>query len=704
MNATRAWLPLSVLLAYPVAQAQELNSTADLRLSDATTLLDPAAPLGDRTSAAARLGQTGDAAVLPFLRAGTLDPLGAVQTAAVTALAGVVDPAAARLAAEVLADPSRDDDARAAAVATLAALRLPEAGEILYDAASDRSLPSDLRSLAGAAVAQSYPELVAARGAPHRVSSLPGAAAGVAGNGLAGGVLLSSVGTWGQSDAGTVIGGVGGGVIGVGSGALYAVTRPVTAGQGTAYASAVGWGLTAGVMGTRAIYGERGGSYWESDLRTQRENVGAGLRALGVAAGTTTGALLLRRDPSAEDVLSADLAGYLGAQVGLATVDLASGGAAYGCLYRGDGSIDCAAASRWRQGRNAAGLVGLGAGLGLGAAFRQGWDPDLADLSFSAAVATETAVVARLLPDALRAREPKGTVRLALHGGAALAQVAADRWEVPLGHTASMVWGGALGTALGAGIPMLMDVDDFAPVAGGMILGGVAGTAGGLLAGPALDLSGGDLAMLGVGVSFMAAESAAIGYVLEEKGDRVRPDLDTGLALTATSITGVGLTALTRAVAPDAADMYFLGSAGAWGVWYGVLTPIALRAEGDRADLVLTATVTGDVFLGLGGLALSPVVGLDPRRTVVAQLGGAGGATVGALAAALGSGDPANVAQGAVIGSTVGLAGGALATRVWSPRELVLRRPHLDLPGRWTASLAPTADGGVVGQVLVTGW
>ncbi len=175
---------------------------------------------------------------------------------------------------------------------------------------------------------------------------------------------------------------------------------------------------------------------------------------------------------------------------------------------------------------------------------------------------------------------------------------------------------------------------------------------------------------------------------------------------------GLGLTALGAAVDPQAGDMLFLGSAGAWGAWYGALTPIALELEGDFDDFLLTTTVTGDVFLALGGLALLPPLDLEPTRTLLPQLFGVGGATLGAMGVALFSLEQNEVAMGAVIGSTVGLAGGGITAAVLGPRDRASlvpagRLPALArLPGHWSPTLTPTViddDPGIYAGLSVTG-
>ena len=157
--------------------------------------------------------------------------------------------------------------------------------------------------------------------------------------------------------------------------------------------------------------------------------------------------------------------------------------------------------------------------------------------------------------------------------------------------------------------------------------------------------------------------------------------------------------------------MLFLGSAGVWGAWYGALTPIALELEGEFDDFLLTTTLTGDAFLALGGLALLPPISLDPERTLLPQLFGVGGGTLGALGVALFSVEESQVAMGAVVGSAAGLVGGGVTAALLGPRERAAAwappLPRLArLPGQWSPTLTPTTiegEAGVYAGLSVSG-
>jgi hypothetical protein len=122
---------------------------------------------------------------------------------------------------------------------------------------------------------------------------------------------------------------------------------------------------------------------------------------------------------------------------------------------------------------------------------------------------------------------------------------------------------------------------------------------------------------------------------------------------------------------------------------------------------VLFTTVTADVFLAGGGVLISPLVDLEPARTLGPQLGGVAGATVGALGAGLATDDGQAVAASALVGSTVGLGVGAVVSEAIrgkrAPRTAAL--PRLRLPGEWAPTATPIVleDGSTALVIGVTG-
>lgn len=696
-------------------------------LQAAATALDPASGEAERVAAAEALARSGDPAALSLLEAATDARAADVQIAALGALLAAPGPEAARLADRALRAHAYEDEVRREAARVLGALQIPEAGLALWSAAGDRALEDRFVRLATEELERSYPALLAERGEPEVVTNGFAVVLGSAGSGMTGAVLLSSVGVWGRNEAAAVIGGIGGGIIGVGTGALYGATRPVSLGQGLAFSSGSGWGFAGSLYASNAALGPRPGrypyEYYEVGERDEEEerrrwnNGAAGLRLAGALGGATAGWFWQRRDPTPQDVLEVDLSGYLGLQLGLAAFDLADERPRnYDCyLDRSPGTDvlgedSCDLFTRRVKVRNAAGLGGLALGLGAGALASRGWTADWSELLFGSVVGLEAGWVGLWAPTALGLAEPDGNLRIGLHAGLAGGMAAAHLLEPDPARGLLTGWGAVLGNGLGAGLPLLLGADEQV-VSGVMIPVGLAGTVAGAVVAPSLDLRGGDMAMLGVGVPLGVAEGATLAAVLADRG-AIDGDQTAGLVLTMGALTGAGLTALTVPYDPDPADMLFLGSAATWGAWYGVLTPMALDLTLDDGDTALVGLIVGDAFLAAGGLALpEATLGLNPRRTVIPQLAGVGGATTGALLAAMLSDEAAPVARGAVIGSTVGLVGGGVVAAALPKRgkpRAGLELPGFDPPGTWSAFAGPGAleDGtpAIVANLSVTGW
>lgn len=707
-----------------LAMAALMAANARALMEAASTLLAADTAPDVRASSARVLVQSGDPAALRLLRAAVDAREPEVQIAALRALATLPGDDAVQVAATAMRDDRYAEEVRDEAIAVLGQLGTPAAADALWAATTDRDLPASIRKRAHEEIERSYASLLASRGEPGQLASPLGVTLAAGGNGLAGAIMLSAVGTWGQSEGAAIIGGVGGGIIGLGTGVLYGVNRPLSTGQGLSYASANGLGLTGSIIASNAVLGPRTGrlpyewygGFDEEEVATRRwRNGAAGLRLAGTAIGVGAGYAWMRTDPAPGDVLEVDLAGELGLEMGYAVADLA-GERVRACVYSGDDydlglydAVDCADYVASVRSRSFAGLGGLALGLGAGALASSAWDPDLGQLGFGGVIGAESAWIGDWLPDAVGSDRPDGAIRLSLHAGVAGGLLLGHFLEPTPGQAALTGWGAALGNTLGSGLARVSGGDD-QTTAAVMIPMGLLGTAGGALLAPKMKMSGGDLAMLGVGVPLGVAESTAVAMVLQDDG-LIDRDRAPGLALTGSALFGLGFTALTVPAEPRVDDMLFLGSTAAWGVWYGVLTPIAFGADWNDAQRTLTATLAGDGALLLGGLALpESTLHLQPRRTIVPQLAGVAGATLGALGVALGSADGEPVAQGAVIGSTLGLIGGGIGVALSPsrPAQASLRLPRIDLPGTWRASLLPGVmpDGasGLFARLDVTRW
>jgi hypothetical protein len=112
--------------------------------------------------------------------------------------------------------------------------------------------------------------------------------------------------------------------------------------------------------------------------------------------------------------------------------------------------------------------------------------------------------------------------------------------------------------------------------------------------------------------------------------------------------------------------------------------------------------------MGLGAAIISERTDTTPKDTMVPQLCGVAGATLGSLGVFLATEEEQPVAIGALTGATVGLGVGAiigpklnLGSRPVATAWEMLPKPDIDPPGQWSFSGLPAmqADGSM-GAVL----
>lgn len=576
----------------------------------------------------------------------------------------------------------------------------------LFAIADDDELDGWVRILAEETLRRAYPRVADRLGSPDDPAAPLGVAAGIAASSLATGVLLSSVGAFGQFEAGEAVGGVGGGLIGAGAGWLYAASEPVTEGQGLAFASGVGWGLAAGLMATWAAVPADAPSVTDE----QRRLWGAAFRAIGVGAGAGVGAVLLRKDPQPSEVLEIDLAGYTGSQIawGLSRLALGPDPEIFDPWANPGSTVGPDDLARRDRIRTGAALAGTIVGLGLGAILAETWQLEPADGAMGAVAAAQGAWLGGWIPSTYELGEADGHVHTGMHLGLAAGLVATAFGETSGRQVAVAGFGALAGNALGAGLGFF----DGPLLASQIMLPmGTAGlVAGGLLA-ETLAPDGRDASMIGVGTALATAQGIAVGSWLDD-ADILGPDEAAGVALTAGGLSALGFMAAAPFVHPDPAAMAFLASGAAWGTWFGALGPAALGADWRSGERILVGTLVADAFLVGSGVLVSPLVGLEPERTLGAQLGGVAGATVGALGAGLATGEAQPVAAAALGGTLVGMGVGAVISENLRQRRAGSRStglsPRLRLPGHWAPTMAPRVleDGStalVVG-VQGSGW
>ncbi len=689
-------------------------------LESSAALLDDREASADRKAAAKALAEAGDEQAIPFLRAAAMSRDPGLQLSALRAMQSFSPREAASLSAAVATGgfgPGLTEEA----ISLLKAQQHPEAALRLWAMAGKEAGGNRLRAEALAALRESYPEFLAEKGDPQGVRGVFGSIAATAANGVAGGFALHSVGAWGKTEAGEVIGGIGGSVIGVGTGALYAIQAPVSDGQGLYYASGIATGLTAGTLAGFAVSGEQYGE--------DRRNLEAALRLAGLGAGGWYTFHNLDRNPSVSDVLEMDGATYLGAQLAVGIADLVRDHKYPEDLWMDDAEHSDAEwdafyqeefeAAHWDSGVDSAvALAGMVAGLGVGHRLVGDWNPTTADLGVAGVLGVEGALVGALLPQVLYGEDGwdrmEGTARTAIHAAALGGLAYGHHHGVEARHAGIGAFGLGVGNILGMGIAMLSDPEndnEARVVYAGTLLGGVVGTPLAIRAADHTSWSGGDVSMIGVGMGLAAWESAALAYVAEEKWNLYADSIQVpGTIETAIAGSGLGLAMLAHKIDPDPANMLFLGTSTAWGAYYGALLPIALDTDGTTPDYVLTILTASDIALAAGAFAVSKRGFLDAGDTLLPQLGGVAGATLGSLAVTLGTEDGPAIATGALAGSTLGMVGGGLWTRSRKARgkEAVTVRipvPRMNVPGSWgiTVQPMPGPDGDITPWLGMTG-
>ncbi len=695
--ATQAELAANQAQLSQLQQALASQDAASQALLDAAAVaLDPAQKTSARNDALKVLAESGNPAVMPVLRGATFARSAWLRDEAMRLAFLISEEEGVALASFVVNSSQLNTSARKQGVAVLESAGVDAAGRELVTLSRDERLPRSLRTASGDAASRAYPVIVAASGPAVGSSDELGVALFTVGNGVAGGVMLGSVGVWGQSDAATAIGSVGGSLIGVGTGLTYGLTNPVSEGQGARYVTNVGWGLV-GAQLTNA---------WLVD--SGRENTRALVRVLGVGGGAALGWNRMNHSPTLADAAEMNVAGLVGMGLGVSAYNLAIYPAERDC--RLNGGCSRSQVESWDNNRYGATLGGAALGIGAQTVLHSQFDPQGESYVLAALVSGEAAIASTLLISAAQDRnsdvgnvQPGNLGLFAASAGFGATLVATEFFPITRKQLELAVWGTAVGNGLGGGLPLLINADQ-PNVMTGTAVGGSLGLVAGLASHKVLDMSGGDLAMHMVAVPIATAEGLLLGQYAAAKN----PDFDSsqgvGLMLTAGGLTGLASTAISPFVDPKAENMAFYGSSALWGAWFGTLVPIAVVPVGDPDGLLLTSAIGIDagVAAGVGLVAL----GVTPRQTVRPQLAGIGGATMGAMVVALASDNGQAVATGAVAGSLVGLGAGALweSRRSSSSSLVMMARPRVDLPGQWSVMAMPSAmeDGSLGGHVSVS--
>ena len=705
-------LPDADALRAELATAQEVAQQAQSEAADAndqliwldaihnqaTLLLDDRETVERRTEAAANLARSNDPRVLAFLRAAAQSREPELQIACVDAAAAVQDPESLALMAWVAEDEQSQRSVRLHTTDVISSLQTREAGVLLWTLAGDADLDSRVRSSARSHLDSSYAALTEELGGPKVVSDWLGKSTVILATANVGGTVLGAVGSFGRYDA-TAIGATGGALIGGGTGYLVTRAKPVTAGQGLAYLSAAGWGEAVGGFAGVATLG----ASWHTPSGPQRDRqqeLMPAFLAVGSAGGALVGRKIAQRDPEAWDVVEVDVATYLGSALAVAALDVAA--------YHPDPELtrpdrSWAAYDDYRNTqarlRSGANIVGATGGALVGLKLADRWKLDWEDGLFTGLVAAEASWVGWYWPAAVGIDDThlRGTLRLPLHGAMIGGLVLAERHPISWEQSLVGGWTAVNGNLLGAGLPRLFNQDSEAAMARVMLPVGLASTIAGVRYTDAVGADLGGWAMVGVGVPLVSANAAVLSDRAWWKG-RISESQAGGIAMTATGAAGLGLWAANAELDPEWQDWTVIASGAGWGAYYGALLPIATQSEAagyDRRLLMVGLTDVG--ALGAGAL-VSDRVGVRPIETVIPQLGGIAGGTVSALGVAMFSTEEADLATGAMVGSTVGLLAGSLVQRRLSQHGAAdvlagrLPHPHLNVPGSWSPTVQPHFD------------
>lgn len=629
--------------------ARESLARVEALLAAISVLADDRQPIEAREIAADRLARESDVRAQAALWACALDRDPLVQQICAESAVERDSLAAMDVARRVILDRQTTADARLATIRALGERQSERAAEMLYLSGGSPLVPARIRAAAVRTLEQRYPTWLADKGGPPSVVDPLGGALFVSSSGLLGGIVFSSVGVWGELEGGAAIGAVGGAAAGLGSAGLYAGSRPLTLGQGLAYSSGVGFGLTYGAWMTTAAHGA-----WRFVDGPRVARSAATWRGVSTLAGAGLGAVAMGMDPSPWDVLEIDTAGYLGSAVTRGVTELVGYRKPEEMATTLLGEQSYRDYERKASQRHAAAEVGgASAGLFSGLFLSKRWDLDPEDALFGAALGGQAALLGAFVPDLIGAESEqlKGYIRLPWNAAITSGLVLGEIHHMPAARTASTLWVSAAGDALGAGIPLLAGRDDTRAVASGLVPLGALGAAGGILAHPFVAPSGGDWAMTTTVAAISLGQGVLVGAAIEDLEAWRDSSQTAGLGLTAGGLAAMSSYGLAAALEPRVDQWLLIGCAAGWGSLYGGLVPHGAGVQRPAA-IYLSSAITSTA--AAGGTGAAAALGLKPRDTLVPQVLASAGATVGALGVALGSPSGRDASLGAVVGASAG--------------------------------------------------
>ena len=550
-------------------------------------------------------------------------------------------------------------------------LKDPMIAQLLFLYVQDASIPVVLREEALQILQNGYADWMSGRETPiiraasnRLANQIYAVSAGVTGS-----VLLGSVGVWGQNDTSEVIGYYGGALLGATSGWLISQQEHPTLSQAALMASSTGWGLGLGQMGA---YG----------LDVQPEYA-ALFRTVGVMAGTGYGHWARNRQMSLSDVLEADFMGYYGSQVALGLTDVLADQSLLQYPqyeeYFPDRPLewDSPEAQQYQADYDAAyvdfeerrdkhdrqkaigAAVGASIGLGVSHVLMPEWKPTTKSVLFAGVWAGQTAIATDNLLSGLEVDYPQGKVRLSAHATMAGALVYDHFKPTTYDQSIFSAYGAGVGYLLGYGINDLME-GDYLTGNRNASLESMFGTLGGTLLGNQMGFTVSDWVSTGVGMGISGWHFGSIASIAQEN-EWLTSQQASGLVATGLGATALGLLGTGHSFDISSSDAIFLGSAAAWGTYYGALTPLMLGVDSSMtsSEKLLTTLLTSDAFLAVGTTALLRNR-LESEQTAIPQVLGLAGATLGSLGAFLFTDSSQVVSGAALVGATVGLGSGVL--------------------------------------------
>lgn len=543
-------------------------------------------------------------------------------------------------------------EVRVASIEALRSLGGDDSGQALRQIYISRTEPEAVRTAARAALAARWPDQLAAL--PPAELDRSGRQGLMGGSMLLGSYTLGAVGALGKNDAGTVIGVLGGAVTGGVTAAYLTRSGEITKAQ-------AGWMVSAGTWG--AVLGMTTAASIQRDP-DHRFVLSLGLIGEGTAFAT---AFATRKNLrySAADVAEINAAGVL-------AVDLAIGGLLL-APQQDDDRVGFGVTT-------AAAVAGLAAGLGLAGDMRF----TDRDGTMIALAAYEGTILGALAPGAWFspvADDRYYGAGVLLGGGLAIggAAVAAQYLEVPARHSGMMWLFGSYGKLLGYSVPLLTKAEGTPHDQRGVFLGSIAGLATGAAVASELDdMEAGDAGLVALGTTLGAWHGLGLAIAADESDRRLG-----GWFTLGTSAGGLGAIGLSRAMKLDTKDVQALAGGFFWGTWFSAWT--AVLRDVDEAPALRLTIAAGDAGLAIGGLLVSPVLDIDPRKVGLAYLGGLSGSAFASLAVALATRDNDKLIGANLIGSAAGLGIGAVIASNWkfSPRT----------PRRSSAPTPPAAGG-----------